>query len=185
MLGAGSHPQVPPAPQGVRVGPEAAGQLRPGQAGLLPEPLQAPGKVLGEGVLDSAVIVNALSRHRAGPSRSSSPPALSSGAASRPLVAWAARHGSSGASHLSGPPGLSTGARAWRFSPLRDAGELTPAGERSQRCREPGSRRRWPSAGGCYGVRLVTGRAALQVPITLPRRSFIPAPAPNSAAWAL
>ena len=72
---AGKHPLLPPPPYGVGMGPQAAGDLRPRQAGLLLEPLQAMREVVGEAVGDSPV-VSALSRHGVSPAhgRPQSPP---------------------------------------------------------------------------------------------------------------
>ena len=64
----GRAPAFLPTPYGVAVGTDASGNLRPGQAGLLLEPLEALREVVGE-LVSLSVLLDALSRHRAGPSR--------------------------------------------------------------------------------------------------------------------
>ena len=66
VLIVGPDPAISPAPYGVAIGPQAAGDLRPRQARLFLEPLQPLREVLGEGV-GSSVVAIALSRHRASP----------------------------------------------------------------------------------------------------------------------
>ena len=86
----GTHPLLPPAPHGFGIGPEAAGDLRPRQAGLLLEPLQPLREVLRKVVGHSAV-VDALSRHGADPSHG--PPQSLRGGMFKPSAAG--RSGSS------------------------------------------------------------------------------------------
>ena len=79
---AGARPPLDPAPHRLRMDTETAVQLRPRQARLLLEPLEALREVVGEAV-SSSLVLSALSRHRAGPSAGDSlglPPA----GASRP-----------------------------------------------------------------------------------------------------
>ena len=71
---AGPHVLIPPAPHGFGMGSETAVNLRPRQFRLLLEPHQPLREVVEEVVGDSAV-VDALSRHRAGPSRGFALPA--------------------------------------------------------------------------------------------------------------
>ena len=77
---AGPHPLIPPAPYRVGVRSETAVHLRPRQAGLLLEPLQAMGEVVGKDVGSSAVVCT-LSRHGTS-SPSAQPETLSSASAS-------------------------------------------------------------------------------------------------------
>ena len=76
----GPHPLIPPAPYRVGVRSEAAVHLRPRQAGLLLEPLQAMREVVGKDVGSSAVMCT-LSRHGTS-SPSAQPETLSSASAS-------------------------------------------------------------------------------------------------------
>ena len=66
MSQVGPHAFVPPTSDGEGVGSETAGDLRPRQAGLHLEPLQALWEVVGENVGHSAVVC-ALSRNPARP----------------------------------------------------------------------------------------------------------------------
>ena len=57
VLIVGPDPAISPAPYGVAIGPQAAGDLRPRQARLFLEPLQPLREVLGEGVGSSVVAI--------------------------------------------------------------------------------------------------------------------------------
>ena len=82
----GPHSLIPPTVHGVGIGPQTAGQLRPRQAGLLLEPLQALREVLGEHV-DYSAVAGVLSRHGAGPTSAQSEALRSSAGASAPFPA--------------------------------------------------------------------------------------------------
>ena len=60
VLVVGPGPAFSPAPHRVAIGPQAAGNLRPRQAGLLLEPLQSLREVFGEDV-GSSVVASVLS----------------------------------------------------------------------------------------------------------------------------
>ena len=63
----GTTQALPPAPHGLGMGPQAPVYLRPRQARLLLEALEALREVIGKAP-DSSAVMSALSRHRAGPS---------------------------------------------------------------------------------------------------------------------
>ena len=62
----GRTPLLPPTPYGVWIRPKTAGDLRPRQARLLLQPLQALWEVVGD-VVGFSLVEYALSRHSAGP----------------------------------------------------------------------------------------------------------------------
>ena len=65
---AGPRSMLPPPPHGDGIGSQAAGDLRPRQAGLLLEPHQPLGKIVRKSVGDS-IVMSALARHGASLSR--------------------------------------------------------------------------------------------------------------------
>ena len=80
MLVVGSDPAFSPTPYGVAIGPQAAGDLRPRQAGFLLEPHEPLWEVVGEVVGSSSVVI-ALSRHGAQDPLGAQPATLSNASA--------------------------------------------------------------------------------------------------------